>query len=254
MKATIRPATPTTDFAPLFSVSAAAFGVQTADAIWTGFNPGWDTPAGVAAGAERLRTRVVNARDVYGGKSVVVLAACVADERAGNGGEAEKGEKVVGTAVWVQASMKREWGDPPAPATGTVKERIEALGMHKLYPDDEGMQRFIMQVDASLHGPRRDFVESIANAKVPAVLVLDLCAVDPAYQGRGIASELVRWGLEEAKRRGGLECVTEGSVMGRGVYRKLGFWGEEEIDFFVDEEFRGRRLPSNVFLKTGISG
>jgi GNAT superfamily N-acetyltransferase len=246
MRATIRPVDSGADFPALFSVSAAAFGTQTADAIWTGFNPGWDTPEGQAAGAERLRNRVLDSRDVKGGKSVVVLSASVANEGAA-------GDKIVGTAVWVQASMQQAWGDAPHPATGTTKERVEALGMHKLYPDNEAMQRFIMQVDSSLHTPRRELVESKANDEVPAVFVLDLCAVDPAYQGRGIASELVKWGLEEAKRRGGLECITEGSVMGRGVYRKLGFRDVKEIDYVVDEEFKGTKLPSNVFLRTGMS-
>ena len=40
--------------------------------------------------------------------------------------------------------------------------------------------------------------------------------------------------------------------MGRRVYAKLGFQQEGgEIPYVVDEEFRQRDMPSNVFMRTG---
>lgn len=83
--------------------------------------------------------------------------------------------------------------------------------------------------------------------------MLDLCAVDPAFQRRGVASRLVEWGLQEAQRRGGLECLTEASVMGRLAYERLGFRPEGEIEYKVDEEFRTRSMPSNLYMRTGSS-
>ena len=70
--------------------------------------------------------------------------------------------------------------------------------------------------------------------------------------------KLVGWGVEEARRRGGLECSTEASSMGRGAYMKLGFKTEgapKDIVYEVDEEFKneGRDpLPPNLFLRTGL--
>lgn len=90
-----------------------------------------------------------------------------------------------------------------------------------------------------------------ATADAPAVFALDLCAVAPAWQRRGIAARLVRWGLEEAERRGGLEATTEASAMGRHVYAKLGFQPVGEVDYGVGEALlAGRRLPPNLFMRT----
>ena len=86
------------------------------------------------------------------------------------------------------------------------------------------------------------------------MFVLDLCAVHPDFQGRGIASKMVRWGLEEAQRRGVPEAVTEGSAMGRHVYMKLGFHPEglHDIHYHLDDEFSDRPAPpANLFLRTG---
>lgn len=83
-----------------------------------------------------------------------------------------------------------------------------------------------------------------------SVMILDLCAMDPEFQRRGIASKLVEWGLEEARRLGDVEAITEASRMGRSVYKRLGFQEIGEIRYEVDAEFRDRSLPSNVFLRT----
>ncbi len=61
----------------------------------------------------------------------------------------------------------------------------------------------------------------------------------------------MEWGLEEARRRGNLEAVTEASVMGRRAYERLGFRPQAEIVYEVDEEFRDRDRPSNLFMRTG---
>lgn len=77
--------------------------------------------------------------------------------------------------------------------------------------------------------------------------------MDPEFQRRGIAGKLVAWGLEEAERRGGLECTTEASPMGRVVYGRLGFGAEgsgEDLVYVVDDEFKDRDKPEILFMRT----
>ncbi|KAF2266266.1 acyl-CoA N-acyltransferase [Lojkania enalia] len=51
---------------------------------------------------------------------------------------------------------------------------------------------------------------------------LDLLAIDPKYQGRGIAKELVQWGLDKAREEGVCASVVS-SKPGYNFYRKMGF-------------------------------
>ncbi|KAJ5766135.1 Acyl-CoA N-acyltransferase [Penicillium nucicola] len=51
---------------------------------------------------------------------------------------------------------------------------------------------------------------------------LDMLAVHPSYQGRGLASRLLKWGLERADREG-VEVYLSSSPEGRPVYEKYGF-------------------------------
>lgn len=243
----VSPVTSATDLARFFDVTASALAAQARDGFFMAMNPGWDTPEGRAAGAERLARRFESsssstARDRNGDPTTVFLKATVDDPASPNSGK----EVIAGAAIWVQASMVDGYGEKP------VTDLAEAMDLNELYPGDESQHAFLRQVDASLHGRRVEVVKEIAGSASPAVFALDLCVVDPAFQRRGIASQLVRWGLEEAKRRGGIEAVLEASSMGRHVYGQLGFEQEGgEIVYDVDERFRGRDLPSNVFMRTG---
>ncbi|KAH6683559.1 hypothetical protein F5X68DRAFT_22743 [Plectosphaerella plurivora] len=218
------------------------FGHQIADQIYRAFNPGWDTPEGTKAHHARLaqRWRSVT-RDRNNDLNTIFLQATLPPSHPG-------GARVIaGLAIWVQLSTVPGHGDPPA------TDLRAAVDLNALYPGDEAAQEYLVQLDRGLHGRRKQVVQEKATADPPAVFVLDLCTVSPDFQRRGIAQALVQWGLDEAKRRGGLEALTEASVMGRGAYAKLGFKQEgEEIDYGVDEEFRARAtLPSNVFMRTG---
>ncbi|KAH7376805.1 hypothetical protein B0T11DRAFT_346997 [Plectosphaerella cucumerina] len=217
------------------------FGHQIADAIYRAFNPGWDTPDGAAAHHARLAARWRAApRDRNGNLNTMFVQATVPPSQPGGA------RSIAGLAIWVQLSAVPGHGDAP------VANLRDVVDLDALYPGDETAQRFLIQLDRGLHGRRGQVVKEKATADPPAVFVLDLCTVSPDFQRRGIASALVQWGLDEAKRRGGLEALTEASVMGRGAYAKLGFKQEgEEIEYGVDEEFRGTALPSNVFMRTG---
>ncbi|KAH6717055.1 hypothetical protein BKA61DRAFT_600988 [Leptodontidium sp. MPI-SDFR-AT-0119] len=241
----IQPITDPGDFLRCFAITASAFGTQTADGIWTAFNPGWDTPEGKISGAARMRSRWASRSfNSAGNPNVVFLKATVPDLSSSGAGS----EVIAGMAIWVQASTMQDHGDVP----GT--DLVKALGLDTLYPSDESAQRFICQVIKSLTRQRREVMKEAATRDPPAILGLDLCAVDPAFQRRGIAAELVKWGLDEANRRGGLEAVTEASKKGRSVYAKLGFQQEgDEIEYVLDDEFRDRVMPSNIFMRTGTS-
>ncbi|KAL3495321.1 hypothetical protein BJX62DRAFT_233644 [Aspergillus germanicus] len=237
----IEPITNVQDFARFFDISALTFGDQIHDGIWSAFNPGWDTPAGREAGISRLVERWESiTKDRNGDVNTVFLKAVVPRD------DGSEEEDIAGVAIWVQASNVPGHGDKPATDLG------EAMDLEALYPGSPTEQRYLRQLDASLHGRRVQLVSEIASTDSPAVMVLDLCTVDPAFQRRGVAKKLVQWGLDEARRRGGLEAVTEASAMGRHVYGQLGFVQEGgEMEARVDEEFRGRSWPSNVFMRTG---
>ncbi|KAL4999401.1 hypothetical protein BDV10DRAFT_200658 [Aspergillus recurvatus] len=235
-KPTIRvsPITSPTDFAPFFNVSASAFGSQVRDGIWIAMNPKWDTPEGKEHAISRLDGRWSSVTTDRNGDPNTVFLKATTTSASGE-------EVIAGVAIWVQASMVPGYGDIPV-----------GIDAEAIYPGNPVEQRYLRQLDHSLHKRRVEVVKEIASSPSPAVMVLDLCVVDPAFQRQGVASKLVQWGLDEAKRRGGLEAVLEASSMGRHVYRQLGFWQDGgECEYDVDEEFRDRERPSNIFMRTG---
>jgi GNAT superfamily N-acetyltransferase len=224
------------DFEPAFDSICNAFGHQTADAIWIGMHPLWDTPDGKSKGAARMADRWRSSREAG---NTLFLKATFPDPNDGNR------DRIVGLAIWVQASLVPGCGEAPGD-----------MGLAALYPDDEREQRYLQQALGSLHKRRLETLHEKARPESvqKSAMVLDLCGVDPAFQGKGIAKKLVQWGLDEAQRRGDIEAITEASVMGRRVYTRMGFREVEEIEYHVDDEFKGRSLPSNVFLRTKPPG
>lgn len=216
-----------------------AFGRQTKDAIWMIMNPGWDTAEGQLENAHKLINRWKSTTlNKDGRPNTFFLKATVPDP------ETQNQRRVVGLAIWLQLSHVEGYGDP---FTGDMTEILQSVG--------ETERRFASQMFRSLWKRRIEYLRQVSESdrNPPAIFTLDLCAVDPAFQRRGIAAKLVQAGLEEAKNRGNLECTTEGSAMGRGVYTRLGFKDEGvgDIVFEVDDEFRTRDKPPNVFLRTG---
>ncbi|KAI9047229.1 hypothetical protein LZ554_008683 [Drepanopeziza brunnea f. sp. 'monogermtubi'] len=254
----IEPITNPDDFARCFSIAASAFGTQTADGIWTAFNPGWDTPEGQVSGAARLRCRWAGTTvDHAGNANTVFLKATIpgADDESASGsaagadGSGSGGEVIAGMAIWVQLSTVEGHGI----VRRADQDVVEKSELAALYPNDQSAQDFSWQAMKSLTKQRLGAVEDAAERDPPAIMVLDLCAVAPEFQRRGIAGELVKWGLEEARRRGGLEAVMEASTSGRTVYARLGFT-QEGPEIVLDGSFPDRVMPSNVFMRTGRYG
>ncbi|CAI6332461.1 unnamed protein product [Periconia digitata] len=226
------------DFPAIFNCIGESFGRQAQDGVWLSLNPKFDTPEGQATGAAELTGRFNAIKQNKDGKpNTVFLKATVPDPS-----DPTK-SRIAGMAIWQQCSFVDGYGDPPS---DTLPPSAKDL--------PEQQQRYAKQMFASLWKRRIAYVKEKAEFKAdpPAIFVLDMCCVDPEFQRRGIAQKLVRWGLEEAEKRGGLECTTEGSSMGRGAYKKLGFSDEGNGDIFyeVDDEFKDWSKPPNVFLRT----
>ncbi|KAI1348157.1 acyl-CoA N-acyltransferase [Xylaria sp. FL0043] len=240
------------DFTDAYHCLSQAFGAQVHDAIWTAFNPGWDTPSGAAAGAARLARRwKATTYDEQGNPNAVFLKATLPDPEgahAHGSGNSSSGRVTAGFAIWVQISAVEGRGDTSLGAA------LDDAATKALYPDNETEQRFLRQMFSSLFKSRVAFVKAQASTEQPTVMTLDLCATHPAFQRRGIASALVRWGLEEARRRGIVYATTEASSMGRHVYARLGFRPQgSDIVYEVDEEFRSREKPPNLFMVNSLS-
>ncbi|TQN65749.1 hypothetical protein CSHISOI_09660 [Colletotrichum shisoi] len=229
------------DFTQVNEVVCNAFGRQVRDGVFISMNPGWDTPEGQAFHASRMADRFGSVTEnSKGERNTVFLKATVPDpERPGQ-------RRIAGMAIWAQQSAVEGHGDAPP------KDLIKDLDLESIFPGNEAEQRYAAACIGSLHKRREEVIREKAASDEPAVFVLDMCAVDPAFQGKGIAKKLVQWGLDEAKRRGGLELLLEASSMGRHVYSKLGFKQEgPEIEYEVEEQFAHRDRPSNIFMRTG---
>ncbi|KAF1966297.1 putative GNAT family acetyltransferase [Bimuria novae-zelandiae CBS 107.79] len=236
---TIEPVSSAEDFTQIFHCVAEAFGRQAKDSLWIGTNPGWDTTEGQKNGVAQFIKRWQNIKSNKDGKpNTLFLKATLPDP------EDTSKRRIVGMAIWQQASFVDGYGDP----------LTDDLGVDLLQTLEPTEARFATQMFKSLWKRRIAYAKEKASADLPAIFVLDMCAVDPDFQRRGIAQKLVQWGLDEAKRRGGLECTTEASSMGRGAYQKLGFKpeGTDDMVYEVDEEFKSRDKPPNVFLRTGV--
>ena len=234
----VHPVDSADDFAQIYYCISETFGRQINDTIWLSLNSQWESPEGKKEGAARLLKRWQSATQNNAGQlNTVFLKATLPDPQD------ETKRKIVGITIWQQASFVDGHGDPPQ--DGPPSAFLAVL--------DSTEQRFATQMFRSLWKRRISYAREKAQSDSPAIFILDTCATDPSFQRRGIAAKMVQWGLDEAKRRGGLECTTEASPMGRIVYKKLGFATEgleEDLVYEVEEEFVSRDKPEILFMRT----
>ncbi|PSR82053.1 hypothetical protein BD289DRAFT_454528 [Coniella lustricola] len=247
------------DLAATYDIAAAAFGIQVDDAVWKALRPDWSHPLARAHLIARdtrgfhKSTAPASANPRTGLPPTIYLKATVTDASTNHV------PTIAGVAIWSQLSFVDGWGaTPSADLPGA-----DAILVEGIQPDAETAARKIKlakQVFASLMARRMEVIREIAREdegsgkrrENPGVFALDLCAVDPKFQKRGLASRLVQYGLDEAReKREDIEAVVEGSVMGRSVYARLGFKPVAEVEYNVDEELlNGTTLPSNLFMRT----
>ena len=76
---------------------------------------------------------------------------------------------------------------------------------------------------------------------------LEIVATHPDYQGKGIGTQLIRWGLEQADTQG-VEAYLEASPDAVALYRKLGFTEWASTDTWIENErVKGVRYR-NLFM------
>lgn len=97
------------------------------------------------------------------------------------------------------------------------------------------------------HGLLVDFLKHREGhlAKTNGNMVsLDICAVDPDHQRKGVGGKLVSWGTAKADELG-VDAVVESSRFGRGLYEKHGYVFVEDVTLPLPERFATR--PPSTF-------
>lgn len=239
----VEPMTSPTDFSRAFDIMYQCFAVQTSDGIFRALNPDYATPESHIRGAERLlkRWQSSTSRDKHGNPNTIFIKATVSTP------ESQDDRVVAGFAIWVQSSTSADYGEIP-------QDIDKSTNLEELYPGNPSEQQYLIHLDRSCHKQRNELIKDASSRSPPAIFALDLCCVHPDFQRRGVATKLVQWGLDEAKRRGGLEACMEASVMGRLVYVQSGFKQEgEQIVYHGAEtaDFARDGLPNNIFMRTG---
>ncbi len=122
--------------------------------------------------------------------------------------------------IYANAFSGEPWNDPwkPEDAMIHVKELIESKQSYGLeYVLDGEIAGFIMGTSMLFHYGRTFEINDLA--------------VDPVYQKRGIAKQLLARCLEDIKAQGmaGANLITAGEGILPGFYEKFGFKKENEV-------------------------
>ncbi|KAF2765597.1 acyl-CoA N-acyltransferase [Teratosphaeria nubilosa] len=113
--------------------------------------------------------------------------------------------------------------------TNTLPDMSPVTDMGDYWKTPEEKQYAIEAVNTFLED-RHDAIKT-RNGNLVS---LDILAIDPAYQRRGVGGALVRWGTDKADKLG-VEAVVESSIFGKGLYEKNGF------RFVKQQDLRGWR-------------
>lgn len=122
--------------------------------------------------------------------------------------------------IYAEAFSGEPWNDPWDPAdavihVGELLESKQAYGME--YVEDGKVVGFILGTSMLFHYGRTFEINDLV--------------VDPAYQRRGIAKQLLERCLADMKARGiaGVHLITAGAGVLPAFYEKYGFKKENEV-------------------------
>lgn len=181
------------DLDRLFEISSQAFARN--EPFFDLCYPNHWTPIGRQAGGQRFRA--IRNTD----PNTVFLKGI--DTRTG---------RIVGMAKWIVYKSDFLPDLTPKPLTGEYWKTDEERELC-----DEVVQLFLRTRNTAIEQSRGN------------LLSLDILAVDPEYQRRGVGGALVGWGVREADELG-VGAVVESSIPGRGLYEKNGFVFERTVN------------------------
>jgi GNAT superfamily N-acetyltransferase len=178
--------------------------------------------------------------------------------------KAALGDTILGLAIWTHMTS-------PPPQTLDAAENVD-----QVWPDSDDRE-YMRRLWEQYVVPRTAVVLESGGK---GVMVLELLAVDAAYQQRGAGSALVQWGTEMADERGltvssdsllgtsfpsaafeacirvsqknsidvPQQAVVEATPAGRRTYEKCGFHVVHEMQFDVGVKFENRKKPILLFM------
>ncbi|CAK3896487.1 GNAT family acetyltransferase like [Lecanosticta acicola] len=185
-----------TDMDRIFELACLAFGRD--DHMWNAMWPKHWTEKGRKDGAERMRhSKNTDPNTVYL-KAVNLTSG-----------------EIMGMAKW---NFYVNGASPPS----------AEVSAH--YWDDPRGKEYFDKVLPLFVARRNEAVQRTGGN----VVSLDILAIDPAHQRKGVGDALVKWGVKKADELG-LESVVESSPFGRGLYAKNGFVFQEDCKLEVPE-------------------
>lgn len=187
------------DMTTLFTIGSRAFADN--EPFWDATYPNHKTPEGRAKGGQRFLEAKQGDPHVRYCKAV--------DESNG---------EIVGFARWL---LYKDYIPKPAP-----------YGDHWEDPEEAEYVGHLLDEFLAVRGA---FIEKTGGN----VVCLDICAIDPDHQRKGIGGKLVAWGTQKADEMG-IDAVVESSVFGKGLYEKNGYVFQRDVELPVPEKFAHR--------------
>ncbi|EMD00454.1 hypothetical protein BAUCODRAFT_28808 [Baudoinia panamericana UAMH 10762] len=127
-------------------------------------------------------------------------------------------------------------------AHNTLPDLSAVQYRENLWDSDDGMAYASTLVNVFLKERNAAIRQSGGN-----LVSLDILAIDPKYQRRGVGDALVKWGTGKADELG-VQAVVESSVFGKGLYEKNGFVFIKDVKVEAPEPWLGRDAGQFAWL------